>query len=254
MDISVLAMDRDFLKVHAEPLSFSYSPVSGTMITVKTHQGPDANVFEVKGSNPLHTILMFHEWWGLNDYIKREAEKLSDETGATVLALDLFDGKVTGNRDSAARFSGELKPERAMAIIEGTLAYLGKDAVIQTIGWCMGGSYSLQAAIAAGKQAKGCVMYYGMPETDTERLKQIQAPVLAIFAKKDKWITPAVANTFRETMVSAGKQIELKFYEADHAFANPSNPDHDKVATADARKHALAFLRQNFAAMPLKGK
>src|SRR5688572_13877817 len=119
MDFSVLAMDKDFLKAHTEPLPFSYVPATGTMITVNTPGGPAANVFQVKGRNSDQVILMFHEWWGLNDYIKREAELLSEETGATVLAPDLYDGNLADNREVAAKLSAALKPDRAMIIIQG---------------------------------------------------------------------------------------------------------------------------------------
>jgi carboxymethylenebutenolidase len=242
----MLSMDKDFLKVHAEPVAFHFVSVKGTMIKIKSADGSEANVYEVKGKDQNNVILMFHEWWGLNDYIKQEAERLAEQTGATVLAPDLYDGQVTSDREKAAELSGELKPERGISIIQGVIKHAGKSARIQTIGWCMGGAYSLQAAIEAGDQASGCVMYYGMPEENPERIALLKAPVLAIFAREDNWITPEVAYAFEENMKNAGKSVELKFYDADHAFANPSNPDFNKEASEDARIHVLAFLKNNF--------
>lgn len=246
-EFAMLSKDDGFINAHAEPASFGFVPDNGKMIRINTVDGSLANAYEVKGSNPENVILMFHEWWGLNDYIKQEAERLSEETGATVIAPDLYDGLVASERDKAAELSGALKPARAISIIQGVLNHVGKSARIQTIGWCMGGAYSLQAAIEAADQAVGCVMYYGMPEENPERIALLKAPVLAIFANQDKWITPEVAYAFEERMKNTGKSVELRFYDAEHAFANPSNPDHNKDASEDARIHVLTFLKNNFA-------
>jgi carboxymethylenebutenolidase len=35
----------------------------------------------------------------------------------------------------------------------------------------------------------------------------------------------------------------VKRYDADHGFANPSNPIYDKSATEDAYKNTLSFLK-----------
>jgi carboxymethylenebutenolidase len=79
-------------------------------------------------------------------------------------------------------------------------------------------------------------------ETDVERLKTLNTDVLAVFANKDAWITPKVAADFQANMTKAGKKLTLKQYDADHAFANPSNPVYNSVAAADAYAATLSFL------------
>ncbi len=86
-------------------------------------------------------------------------------------------------------------------------------------------------------------MYYGMPEKDIDKLKKLNCDVLGIFGNKDKWITPAVVTDFQKNMQSAKKNLSVKEYNADHGFANPSAPSHDKVAMADAYKRALVFYK-----------
>jgi carboxymethylenebutenolidase len=83
-----------------------------------------------------------------------------------------------------------------------------------------------------------------MPETDISKLKQLNGDVLGLFASKDEWINEKVVSQFEENMKEAGKQLTVKTYDAVHAFANPSNPKHDREATADAHKLAIAFLRE----------
>ncbi|MGZ4036633.1 MAG: dienelactone hydrolase family protein, partial [Bacteroidia bacterium] len=96
-----------------------------------------------------------------------------------------------------------------------------------------------------GLQAKACVMYYGMPEENVGRLKTLNAPVFFVGAYKDQWINPDLIAKFEENMKTAGKKIEVRSYEADHAFANPSNPGYSKVYAEDAFKYVKLFLKEN---------
>jgi carboxymethylenebutenolidase len=242
---AMLGSSEEFAALHPDPIPFNFIPAKGTMITFPTMDGKDANAFEVKSGKPTDNwIIMIHEWWGLNDYIKQEAEKLQREVGnVNILAIDLYDGKVATTAADAQKFMGELKQERAVAILKGAIADAGQMAQIYTIGWCMGGGWSLQAALLAGKQANGCVMYYGMPEKDVNKLKNLNCDVLGLFAKKDDYITPEIVAQFEKDMKAAGKKIIVKEYDAVHAFANPSNPKYDKEAAADAHDLVLDFLK-----------
>jgi carboxymethylenebutenolidase len=139
----------------------------------------------------------------------------------------------------------EFKQDRGNAIVQGALSYAGKNARIGTVGWCFGGGQALQAALTAGKQAVACVMYYGMPELEPERLQKLRCPVLGIFARRDHWITPQLVQRFQQAMRRAGKQLTVVSYDADHAFANPSNPQFDPRAAEDARRRAREFIRRH---------
>jgi carboxymethylenebutenolidase len=242
-----LSKDPDFVSSHLAPLPLDYEPKIGKMVSLKTADGIEARAFEVRGGQSNgKVILMFHEWWGLNDYIKREAERVFSETGYTVLALDLYDGKVASTPDSAAAYMQGLKEGRARDIILAGIDYAGQQGKIQTIGWCMGGTWSLQAAMMAGDHCTGCVMYYGMPEKDMEKINKFNAPILGFFGNQDKWISPAVVNEFHATMKKAGKKFTFQEFDADHAFANPSNPKYNKPAAEEAHGKAIVFLKNNF--------
>ena len=246
---AALGNDKAFVNAHLSPLPLNFTPVTGKMVSAKTSDGKDTKFFEVKSKQGnRNVILMFHEWWGLNEYIQREAEKLEVETGFTVLALDLYDGKVTANPEEADKLMQGTSNDRARAIIQAVINYAGKGSKIQTIGWCFGGGWSLQAAIMAGKQNAGCVMYYGMPETDVKKIKSISGPVLGVFATLDEWITPELASAFEKIMKENGKGINVLNYKANHAFANPSNPQYEKEFADDAHVKAVEFFKKNGAA------
>ncbi len=242
---AMFASNKKFNSMHLEPLSYTHiSDAGGKMIKIKT-DGAEANAYLIEAkSKTNYWIFVFQEWWGLNDNIKREAENLYKDLGnVNVLALDLYDGKLATTRDDAGKFMGEFKQDRGDAIVKGALAYAGANAKIGTIGWCFGGGQSMQAALNAGKQAAACVIYYGMPEENLDRLKALNCDVLDIFATQDQWINKDVTSKFEKNMAAAGKKLTVKPYDADHAFANPSNAKHNKEATADAYKNSVDFFK-----------
>lgn len=240
-----LASSKEFVLSHPLPLPFTYTSENGNAITFKAADGTDAYGWEIKAKHPTNNYLfVIHEYWGLNDYIKKESETLwSDLGNVNVIALDLYDKKIATTREDAGKFMQAVTTERADAIINGALSYAGTNAKIYTIGWCFGGGWSLQASLLAGKQAAGCVMYYGMPEKDVDKLKNLHADVLGLFANKDQWINPKVVDDFVADMKKADKKLIVKRYEANHAFANPSNPAFDKAAKEDAYRNTIAFLK-----------
>jgi carboxymethylenebutenolidase len=246
---AVLASNKDFNSsaAHQKPRVYVHvSQEGGKMISFKTPDGKEAKGYLLEAkSKTKNWIFVFQEWWGLNENIKRQAEQLYKDLGnVNVIALDMYDGNVTADREEARKYMTEFKQERGDAIVKGAIAYAGKNAKVGTIGWCFGGTQSLMASLTAGKQAAGCVIYYGMPVTDVETLKKLNTDVLGIFAAKEKYITPEIVKKFEASMKEAGKKITVKNYDAEHGFANPSNAIYDKASTEDAYKHTLAFFRE----------
>lgn len=248
--MQLLAGDPAFQALHENPVPFHYTSKAGEMMTFQTPDGKTANGFLLKSAKPSDKwLLVYQEWWGLNDNIKQQAESFyNDLKNVNVLAVDMYDGKVATERTEAAKLMQGADKARLGAIMKGAIAYAGPKAEIASVGWCFGGSLSLQSAMLEGKQAKGCVMYYGFPEQDVEKLKALDTDVLGIFGNKDKAIGPQVVDTFEANMKKAGEKIEVVRYEADHGFANPSNPVYDKTAAADAYKRSLSYLKDRLKA------
>jgi carboxymethylenebutenolidase len=155
----------------------------------------------------------------------------------------MYDGKVATSREEAGKLMGGASPARLESIIKGAISYVGPKAKIATVGWCFGGALSLKASILNGKQAAACVMYYGMPVKDVEQLKLLQTDVLGLFAGKEKFISTQVVAEFDANMKLAGKKLTMKSFDADHGFANPSNPIYDKASTEAAWDMAITYLK-----------
>ncbi|MBR9919894.1 MAG: dienelactone hydrolase family protein [Bacteroidetes bacterium] len=238
--------DQEFKDSHEEPKEIEFEGI-GEMFEFNTSDGNTGKAYRLMPEEPANRFLfVIHEWWGLNDYVKMESERLFKELDNTiVLALDMYDGKVATTRDEAGEYMQSVTEERANAIIDGALAYAGKDGQVATIGWCFGGGWSLRTSIAAADRGAGCVMYYGMPVENAANLEPLEADILGIFATEDEWINRDVVNKFEALCAATGKDLNVNWYSADHAFANPSQPSYNEEAAQKANAKALAFLKSH---------
>ncbi len=245
-DMAALALDPDFQAMHPQPLPYTHLSAVGQMITFATPDGKTASGFMLKAPKKSKKwLFVFQEWWGLNDHIKRQAEVFyTDLSDVNVIAIDMYDGQLATVPADAGKLMSQTKPERIDAIIKGAIELAGKKAKIASVGWCFGGMLSLKSAILEGEQAVGCVMYYGRPEKDVEKLKTLNTNVLGIFGSQDKGIPVATVTEFEENMKKANKAVTIKMYDAGHGFANPSNPVFNQTAAEDAYKNALAYLKE----------
>jgi len=245
-EFALLTARQDFRDAHLAPKPFTYVADNGKMISFSTPDGKTGSSFAVKSEKKTkNVVIMVHEWWGLNDYIKREAETFQKELGgADVYAVDLYDGQVASDAQTAGKLMGSMNQERAVTIIKGLIASVGPDVNVATIGWCMGGSWSFQSALLAGDKTKACVMYYGFPEKDVEKMKPLACDILFIQATQDGFIKNEDVETFTKNLQSVGKKITIKQYAADHAFANPSNPKYSKAFADEAHQIALVYLKK----------
>jgi carboxymethylenebutenolidase len=245
---AMFASNKNFNASHPRPRVYTHHSEIGQMISFATPDGSKGQAYFLKAKQKSNNwVLVIQEWWGLNDNIKRQAEELYKDLGnVNVLALDLYDGKLATTSEVASKYMQEFKQVRGTDIVKGAITFAGKDAVLGTVGWCFGGGQSFQAALTAGKQAVACVVYYGMPEEDPSKLKTLSADVLGIFGTKDKWINPEVVKKFEANMNAAGKSVTIKNYDADHGFANPSNPmgAFDEAAYKDAYQQTLTFFKK----------
>ncbi len=221
---------------------------STTPISVKLADG-----FEVKGvmavpaKLPAPTVLLVHEWWGLNDQIKSVAAEFAKQ-GYLAVAVDLYNGETTTSSAKAGRLMKAVDDKRATRQIKTMADWLRthKDSTgkIGTVGWCFGGGWSLNCSIATPVNAT--VIYYGHVTRSARQLASLKGPVLGHFATKDNWITKAMVEGFESAMKKAGKtDLTVNWYEANHAFANPSSARYDQKDAALAWQRTLDFYKKH---------
>jgi carboxymethylenebutenolidase len=207
-------------------------------------------VYTPAGKGPFPGLIVIHEWWGLNDWVKDQASKLADQ-GYVALAVDLYRGKVATTPDEAHQIMRGVPEDRAKRDLHAAFEFLASQSNVKkdrigAIGWCMGGGYSLDVALQEPTLAAD-VINYGHLATDPDALKKINAPILGLFGAQDKGIPPEDVRKFGETLDHMGKKIEIKIYDdAGHAFENPNNKDGYRPAdAADAWRRTVEFLAAN---------
>src|SRR5216683_3052811 len=206
-----------------------------------------AILYTPAGKGPFPAIIVIHEYWGLNDWVKEQASKLANE-GYEALAIDLYRGKVATTPDMAHEIMRGVPEDRAKRDLHAAFEFLQsqpnvKKSRIGAIGWCMGGGYSLDVALQEPTLAAD-VINYGHLATDPSALEKINAPILGLFGAQDRGISPEDVHKFGDAMDKLGKKIDIKIYpDAGHGFENPNNKDGYREAdTADAWNKTVNFL------------
>ncbi len=180
-----------------------------------------------QSAGPHPALIVIHEWWGLNDWIKQEAAGYAAR-GYVTLAVDLYRGKVAADPGLAHELMRGLPQDQGVRDLTSALAWLQnrkdvKRSRIGAVGWCMGGGFALQLAIAA-PSLRAVAINYGALATDKAALGKIHAAVLGNFGGQDRGITPDSVHAFEAAMQSLGKPVDAKSDpQAGHAFENPNN-------------------------------
>ncbi len=203
-----------------------------------------------QGKGPFPALVVVHEWWGLNEWVKQQASNLAHQ-GYAALAIDLYRGKVATTADEAHEIMRGVPEDRANRDLLAATAYLRTLTTVDakrmgSIGWCMGGGYAFDLAVLDPK-LKVAVVNYGHLAADDSTLKKIHASVLGIFGGKDVGIPAADINKFEKQMKALDKKVEIHIFpDAGHAFENETNLKAYRKEDADnARKYTVDFLAKN---------
>ena len=217
----------------------------------------------VAGKRP--GVLVVHEVWGQNDYIRKRAEMLAG-LGYTAFALDMYGGgQVADHPDSAKAFRQAVMSDLAVAAkrFDAAKAVLRRQPTVDgeniaAIGYCMGGSIVLHMA-RLGTDLDGVVSYHGGLATQTPAQPgKVKAHVLVFTGEADPMVPSDQVQAFAGEMQQAGVAYHLVGYPgAKHAFTNPEADDlgqrfgmplaYDKAADAGSWAQTELFLKQIFA-------
>lgn len=231
--------------VLAQSAADTLKPVKLELASGKTAGAYLAMPKKVKANLP--TVILIHEWWGLNDQIKAVANDLA-QAGFMALAVDLYNGKVATSREEANNYRKAMDSTWATEALTGWVDWLRNhkqsNGKVGTLGWCFGGGWSLNASMAAPVDAT--IIYYGSVKRSADDLKALKGPVMGHFGTLDKRINAEMVGHFQREMEKAGKDdLTIHWYTADHAFANPTGSRYDEDDAALAWTRTLTFLHQH---------
>ena len=184
-------------------------------------------------------ILIVHEWWGHNNYVRQRADMLA-ELGYTAIAVDMYgDGKLADHPDDAGKFAMSVMsnlPE-ATARFNAAMNLLKSHASVDTekigaIGYCFGGSVVLTMA-NSGADLDAVAAFHsgvGLPVMPNDQLK---AKVLVCNGADDPFISPESITAFKTAMDSIGADYQYIAYPGvKHSFTS-------KEADANGEKFGL---------------
>ena len=248
---SLTNLDNSNLGVNLENRTVNYfDQASGYLVyPALTKENKDSN----NKNDTLPAVIMIHENKGLNDNIKKMANLLA-RNGYVVLAVDLFKGEVTTDRNRSSELSQYVRENQdiATANLKSAVRYLSSlpnvnPEKIVSLGWCFGGGQSLQLALnSQDHPVAATIIYYGRLLTDNASLAKIKWPVLGIFGDQDKSISVDSVKAFEMALNSNGIPNEIYIYKGvGHAFANPSGENYAPKETRDAWQKTLAFLEKH---------
>ena len=190
-------------------------------------------------------FVVIQEWWGLNNQIKKTADRLA-EAGYRALVPDLFRGKVAKSSDEANHLMSGLNfPDAASQDIRGAVQHLKKSSKKVVVGgFCMGGALTLLAALHVPEMDAGAC-FYGIPPVEAAEYKKISIPLICHFATHDNWCTPEKVKELEGALKQSKSKFEFYRYYAQHAFMNEARPEvYDAKAAKTAWDRTLKFLEK----------
>src|SRR2546421_809173 len=188
-------------------------------------------------------VVIAHEIFGLNDWIRASARRLA-EFGFRAAAVDLF------ARDPLPE--GELAPRPQLIARMERLSWLGAlddlragaallrergARKVASMGFCMGGSLSLAYSADPVDAAVSCYGRLQHPAQPLEAVRRGRSPVLGIYGTRDTAIPLSDVQTLRRAL-AARPGSEVHLYDAGHAFLDDHRPEHH-----DSEQAALAWAK-----------
>jgi dienelactone hydrolase len=214
-------------------------------------------VYDNAAQTPRPGVLVFPEWWGLNDYPKHRAEQLA-QLGYVAFAADMYgDDQVTDSAPEATKLmtavKGDLDVLRGRA--QAALDALKKDphvdpSRIAAIGYCFGGTVALELA-RSGAPIVGVVSFHGGLDTaHPDDASNIKGKILVCTGGDDAFVPPKQVQAFEEEMRNGHVDWQVLVYGgAHHAFTNPAADSHhlpNIAYNADADRRSWAAMKSFF--------
>ncbi|HET9335249.1 MAG TPA: dienelactone hydrolase family protein [Sphingomicrobium sp.] len=242
--------------IAASPAAAAIVPADDPRLTTRTMTfdspaGYKAYVAEPRTRSMKATVLVIHENRGLNDHIRDVARRMA-LAGFRAVAPDFLSlsGGTPADENAAREAIGKLDLAKstsdAVTMLE-TLAKSSRGGEVGAVGFCWGGAFVNQLAVAAGDKLDAGVVYYG-PAPDASEAARVQAPLLIHHAGLDQRVATTLfpwVNALR----AASKDVTYQGYDgANHAFNNDTSAERYNKEAADlAWGRTIRFFKRHLA-------
>lgn len=193
------------------------------------------------------TVLIVHEWWGLNDYVKSRALQIAKE-GNIAFCIDMYGtGKVGNNPKDAQALAtpfykdSEFSYIRFMAGYKQALTISGVDSSkMIAIGYCFGGSVVLNAA-KMGAPLDAVVSFHGGLAGIPVDKNKLKAAILVCNGAADSFVPETEITEFKKQLSEANADLTfINYPDATHAFTNPNATETGKKFSMPISYNAAA--------------
>ncbi len=208
-------------KIHTETVEYMQGDA--------TLEGYLAYDDSITGKRP--GVIVVHEWWGLNDFIKGRAEALA-KLGYVAFAVDIYGKGIRAKTaEEAGKLAGLYRSDRKLLRARANAGLEVLKRLPQTdtrniaaIGYCFGGGTVLEMA-RSGADISGVVSFHGnLDNPNPADAKNIKAEVLVLHGAEDPYVTPEQVRTFWDEMRKTDARWQVNIYSgAVHSFTNPDS-------------------------------
>lgn len=212
--------------------------------------GKDYEGYYRKVENSEQTLLVLHDWNGLNEYEKIRVEMLANE-GFSVFAADLFGKGVRPTKDEDKRqHTGELYQDRKKlrSLMEGALAEAKKLGLpvktASVLGYCFGGAAALDL-VRSGRELKFAFSFHGgLATPEGQDYSKAQARVVVFHGTADTAITMGDFSGLAEELEKAKVAHEMITYgAAPHSFTHFGSDRYQEFADKSSWRRTLEILK-----------
>jgi carboxymethylenebutenolidase len=170
-------------------------------------------------------VVLFEEWWGLDDRIKEAADRLATH-GFSVLVPDLYRGRSAATGDEANHLMEGLDfSDAATQDAAGAARYLRDHGAkrVGVAGFCMGGALAM-LSVMHGDEFDAASIWYGYPPAEAGDPGSISVPIQGHWAVHDGFFKIEGVNAIEQRITDAGRAPEFHRYDAKHGFYNKGEP------------------------------
>lgn len=218
---------------------------SGQVVTLNSAYGTPFDVYRAGDEASKKALVLVHDRWGLDDNIVEWADKFAQED-FFVMAVDLFDGRHVnpGDGRGGAQLMGQVDREAAMANLRAVVGYLNQQSDRKTavIGWGYGAVEAMNITLLEPHAIISSVLYYGPPESDSEKLKSLRGPILGVFSNQDTWAHPQRIDQFVWSMQQARNALSIIRVDAPAGFMDRGLAEYDDAESERTWRKTLDFL------------
>lgn len=231
----------------------------GNNVKFQRPDGKEVDGYLAEADNPVGSVVVIQEWWGLNDQIRGVADRFA-RAGLTALVPDLYRGKSTVEAEEAHHLMDNLDfGDAAGSDVRGAVSFLKSRKIgsgkVGVTGYCMGGALTVLSMMMVPEADAG-VIWYGVPPLEfIDASKFGDRPLMGHWAEQDQAFPIANVEAFEAKLKESGVSYEGYRYLAQHAFANEtavgpgrvSFTQYDPVWAERAWDRTLRFFGQHLA-------